>query len=84
MSYAVSTWREPSSKTAYVTTGKEASPTGEKIDLACWLLQGRIDEKLHGSGTVGDVYYGVTRPMGMSLDETKTLVKECKKRGYLK
>lgn len=80
----IDTWKEPAGKTTYTTTGKEPSSTGDKVDLACWLLQGKMDEHLHGSGTVGDVYYGVTRPMGMSLEDTKVLIKECKNREYLK
>lgn len=80
----IDTWKEPAGKTTYATTGKEPEPYGDRVDLACWLLQGKIDEHLHGSGTVGDVYYGVTRPMGMSLEDTKVLIKECKNRGYLR
>lgn len=78
------TWREPSSKRTYTTTGKEAEPMGSKVDLACWFLQGKIDDTLRGTGSMEDIYYKVTRPMGMSLEDTKTLVKECKKRGYLR
>jgi hypothetical protein len=81
----VDTWREPTSKTAYVCTGKEPDPLGDKVDMACWLLQGKIDSRFHGQpATVGQVYYEVMRPLGMSLEETKRLVKESKARGYLR
>jgi len=81
----IQTWREPRGKTKYTSTGKEPEPHGDKVDLACWMLSGKVDDSFGGgSGTIGEIYYQVTRPLGMSLDDTSTLVKECNKRGYLR
>jgi len=81
----VQTWREPRGKTKYASTGKEPEPHGDNVDLACWMLSDKIDTVALDSGlTVGEVYYQVTRPLGMSLDDTQVLVTQCSKRGYLR
>jgi len=85
MATYVNAWKEPATKRAYVCTGKEADPLGDKLDLACWVLAGKVkDEFMDKPATMGDIYHEVMRPLGMSLDDTSRLVKEAKKRGYLK
>jgi len=85
MAQVLTTWKEPSSRSTYVSTGKEAGPECGKMDLACYILAGKIDDEFRGEpATLKDIYYNVMRPMGMSLNDTTSLVKEAKSRGYLK
>jgi len=69
----------------YVATGKEADPLGGKEDLAYWFLADRISNTFAGeSATVGEIYYSVTRSLGMSSSETAQLITEARRQGYLK
>lgn len=77
-------WRELEGTTTYVPTGKEVSPVAGKEELAYWFLASRIGDALgEEPTTVGEIYYKVTRPLGMTSSETVQLVKGAKKAGYL-
>jgi len=78
-------WKELEGTTTYVPTGKEASPVGGKEDLAYWYLASRISDTFgEEPATVGEIYYKVTRPLGMTSSETVQLVKDARKAGYLR
>ena len=78
-------WRELEGTTTYVPTGKEVSPVAGKEELAYWLLASRIGDTFgEEPATTGEIYYKVTRPLGMSSSETVQLVKDARKAGYLK
>lgn len=85
MSRTLASWREPGGKTTFVSAGKDASPNCSSEELAYWLLAGRINEHLSGSpATIAEIYHKVTRPMGLTSEDTIKLVKNAKKWGYLK
>ena len=84
MTFMSGTPRELEGKRTYTPTGKEPEAEGNTMDLASWMLASRMQEALAGPATVGDIYYTVTRSMGMSAAETAALVKVAKSRGYLK
>ena len=78
-------WKELEGTTTYVPTGKEADPLGDKEELAYWFLASRIGDTFgEEPATVGEVYYKVTRALGMSSSETAQLVRGAKRTGYLK
>ena len=69
----------------YVATGKEADPLGGKEDLAYWVLASRINDTFgEQPATVGEIYYSVTRPLGMASSDTAQLVTQARRQGYLK
>jgi len=78
-------WKELGGTKGYVPTGKEVAPGGSQEDLAYWVLASRIGDAFGSRpATVGEIYYSVTRPMGMSSSDTVQLVQGAKKQGYLK
>lgn len=77
-------WREPTGTTVYVPIIKDAPSYGGKLELACWFLAGQTNDKLGpGGGTIAEIYHRVTGPQGLTLDNTRDLVKASKKLGYL-
>lgn len=78
-------WRELEGTRKYVPTEKESDPLGDKQDLAYWFLASRIRDAFGDEpATVGEIYYRITRPLGMSSSETVQLVRDAKRQGYLK
>jgi len=77
-------YREPTSSRVYVPTGKEPA-SGSYGEEAYWVLAGRIESTLGPEGgTIGEIYHEVTGPLGLTLDDTRLLVREAVRRGYLK
>lgn len=77
-------WRAPTGTKVYAPTGKEPEPWA-KGDTAYWTLADKIEGVLGSvGGTLGDIYYRVTRPLGLSLDDTRELVLTAKRYGYLR
>jgi len=83
-------WEEPVGKSVYSSTGKDLS-VGEgvyegdnRFDLAYWMFANKLEENLPYGGTLSDVYYQVSVPLGLSLDDTRTLLKKATKAGFVK
>lgn len=77
-------YREPTSKRMFRPTDKEPGWTFEQAGDIPWMLAGRIEEVLGPEGgTIGEIYHKVTGPMGLSLDNTRDLVRKALKEGYL-
>lgn len=76
-------WREPTGRKVFVPTEKDPGWSGE--ENAYWALAGAIGDKLGPEGgTLGEIYHEVLGPLGLSLDDTRTLVRGAVKEGYLK
>ncbi len=77
-------WRPSTSQRLYYPTEKEPDP-GDNKGYAYWTLAGQIGEKLgEGGATLEEIYEKVTSPLGLSLNDTRTLVQNAKVEGYLK
>jgi len=79
-------WKPSTSTKIYQATGKEVpfSTFGGKED-AYYMLAGMVEDKLGPEGgTVSEIYSEITRPLGLSLSDTISLVRSAKKGGYLK
>lgn len=78
-------WVELEGTTTYTPTGKEVSPVADRGELAYWFLASRMGDTFGGEpATMGEVYYKVTRSLGMTSSETTQLVRGAKKMGYLR
>lgn len=78
-------WREPTSRTTYVPTGKDPPPESRREEFAYWMLAGQIEDKLGGEpATVAEIYHQVTGRLGLTSSDTIQLVKAAKKEGYLR
>jgi hypothetical protein len=77
-------WKELEGTRKYIVTGKEVDPQGSKEDLAYGFLASRMSDAFgEEPATVGDIYYQVTRSLGMTSSETAQLVRDARKKGYL-
>lgn len=79
-------WRESVSQKKYVATGREIPfhSFGRSED-AWYMLAGRVEDTFGPEGgTLSEIYYQVTGPLGLSLATTRELVVSAKKGGYLK
>jgi len=80
-----SQWKELQGKRRYIATDKDPPGEGSKEELAYWMLASRINETFGGQpATVGEIYYGITRPLRMSSSDTADLVTQARRAGYLK
>lgn len=79
-------WEAPTGKKLYAPTDKEPPAFGSHDEeYAYWVLVGHIRDKFGDEGaTTKDIYYGVTRTLGLSSSETIALVRRAKAAGYLK
>ena len=78
------TWREPTGRRIFAPTGKEPGLTA-RGEEAYWMLAEQIDEKLGPEGgTLAEIYHKVMGPLGLSLDNTRNLLKGAKVHGYIK
>ena len=70
----------------YSPTHKELSPEDfSRASYAYWNFAGKIEEKFGSIGeTFGEIYDRVLRPMGLSLDDARTLLDGAIREGYLK
>jgi hypothetical protein len=72
----------PKSTRRFVSADKDPDTEG---DTVYWVFASRISEALGPEGgSMADIYNEVTRPLGLSLDDTKTLVNTAKSKGFLK
>ncbi len=77
-------WRESTSTKVLKLTEKEPGPYGRSED-ASWALAREIDKVLGPEGgTLNEIYRQVTGPLGLSLSDTRDLVKNAQKQGYLR
>ena len=81
-----SQWKELQGKRRYIATDKDPPVyENDKESLAYWMLASRINETFGGQpATVGEIYYGITRPLRMSSSDTADLVTQARRAGYLK
>ena len=79
-------WKPSVSSKVYQPSGREVSPsTASQGEDAYYLLSNMVEGHLGPEGgTVSEIYSEVTRPLGLSLSDTMSLVKNAKKAGYLK
>ena len=78
-------WKELEGTTTYIPTGKEVSPLAGREEVAYWFLASRIGDTFGGEpATAGEIYYKVTRSLGMTSSETVQLIKGARKTGYLR
>ena len=75
-------FRPSTGKTLYGWTGKTPAQGCGSNETASYLLSKKIDEIL-STGTLGEVYNGITGPMGLTLQETRGLVTKAVDWGYL-
>lgn len=78
-------YREPTSRKVFKPTGKDPSWTFEHGGDIPWMFAGRIEGVLGPEGgTIGEIYHQVTGPLGLSLDDTRELVRKAIREGYLR
>jgi deoxyribodipyrimidine photolyase-like uncharacterized protein len=82
-------WREPKSGRKYEITNKEPERDHHgqpyKLDMLYWQFVEKIRDILgEEPSTLMDIYQHVTRPNGLSTDDTKELVKGAVNHGFLK
>ncbi|MHA2069468.1 MAG: hypothetical protein ACXABY_34330, partial [Candidatus Thorarchaeota archaeon] len=67
----------------YAPTDKEP---GEYFnETIYWSFAGRVSDSLGpDGGTLQEIYLGVTRPMGLSLQDTRELLSRGRARGYFR
>ena len=77
-------WKPSVSSKVYQPSNKETTGFNREED-AYYMLSGMIEDKLGPEGgTISEIYSEVTRPLGLSLSDTVSLVKNAKRAGYLK
>lgn len=77
-------WTEPRGTTLYSGSGK--SPKGVRAgsdDYVYDFLAQRIDEAFPEGATLSQIYHEVTSPLGLTLDDTRDIVRRAKQVGYL-
>lgn len=74
------TYREPRSQRLYVPTGKDMPFYARDREQAYWVLAGWIPE----TGMIlADIYHDILGPKGLTLEDTRVLVKGAVETGYL-
>ena len=78
-------WTEPTGKAIYAWTGKSPdSPEIGGVEYAYWVLANRIDDEFPGGTSLSNIYHDITGPQfGLSLDETRGILKRAKQAGYI-
>jgi len=78
-------WKEPTSKAAYVSTGKEPAYGVGQNEMAYWILGGKLEGTFGDEpATVAEIYHQITGPLGLTSSETIALVRNAKSMGYLR
>ena len=80
-------WTPPAGKKLYAPTDKdepELSGFAWEKDFAYWSLARQIGDRFGpGGATIYDVYYEITRKLGLSSSDTVTLLRKARAQGYL-
>jgi len=74
-------YREPQSSRIYVSTRKDIPLGAKDKEQAYWVLAGWLPEF---GMTIADIYHDVLGPKGLTLDDTRALVKGAVDSGYLR
>jgi len=79
------TWRESTGKTIFIPTEKDVELDRiNREEGAYWIFAKQLDDKLGSTGgTLNEIYYKIGRPLGLSLDTTRILLKGALASGYI-
>jgi hypothetical protein len=80
-------WEEPTGSSIYSSTGKDIemrAEVGDRLELAYWMFANRLESNLPQGGTLSEVYHQVSVPLGLSVDDTRELLKRAIKAGFVK
>ncbi len=80
-------WEEPTGTSVFSSTGKDIETSaegGNRFELAYWMFASKLEESLPQGGTLSEIYYQVSVPLGLSVDDTKDMLKRAGKAGYIK
>ncbi len=78
-------FRVPMGGRMYYPTGRDFSIGEGRNEEAYWVFSKQVGDKFGETGaTVGEIYKGVSGPLGLTLDNTKVLVQGSVERGYLR
>jgi hypothetical protein len=85
-------WKEPTGKRVFKSTGQDLpdwatgmdTPSSRKEE-AYWRIAKEIESTLGPEGgTLSEIYHEITGPYGLSLHDTRYLLKEAIKEGYIR
>ena len=73
------------SRGAYVSTGKDLPTRSDIREVSCWYLSGDMERKFGSTlATLDEIWEEVTEPVGLSREETISLLNSCRMRGYIR
>jgi len=78
-------YRASTSSRLYYPTGKDLPVGSDMREEAYWAFSKQIGDKFgEGGASMQEVYRGVAGPLGLTLDDTRVLVKGALGGGYLR
>ena len=77
-------YKESTDKALYAGTGKDPSRApGGSDEYIYDILARRIEEYFPYGASMSEIYHDVTIDLGLSLDDTRDIVRRAKKAGYM-